>query len=74
LTLSAREDWLDTRNFTAKVTDKAFTWRAGLNYVLDSGLAPYAAYSTRFCRRRAQTSTAIRSCQHRQAGRGGAEV
>jgi len=62
LTLSAREDWLDTRNFTAKVTDKAFTWRAGLNYVLDSGLAPYAAYSTSFCRRRAQTSTAIRSC------------
>ena len=48
LTLSAREDWLDTRNFTAKVTDNAFTWRAGLNYVLDSGVAPYAAYSTSF--------------------------
>ena len=30
------------------MSDKAFTWRAGLNYVLDSGLAPYAAYSTSF--------------------------
>ena len=47
-TLSAREDWLKTRNFTADASDKAFTWRAGLNYVLDSGLAPYAAYSTSF--------------------------
>jgi iron complex outermembrane receptor protein len=49
LTLSAREDWLRSR--TAGVTtlsDSAFTYRAGLNYVFDSGFAPYVAYSTSF--------------------------
>lgn len=50
LTLSAREDWLDTRNDQAGVTvsDDAFTYRGGLNYVFDSGVAPYVAYSTSF--------------------------
>ncbi|WP_454691260.1 TonB-dependent siderophore receptor [Achromobacter aloeverae] len=28
--------------------DHAFTWRAGLNYKFDNGIAPYASYSTSF--------------------------
>ena len=48
VTLSAREDWLDTDNFGTSTSDQAFTYRGGVNYVTDSGLAPYAAYSTSF--------------------------
>jgi iron complex outermembrane receptor protein len=49
LTLSAREDWLRTRSgSTTVLSDSAFTYRVGLNYVTDSGLAPYVAYSTSF--------------------------
>ena len=50
VTLSAREDWLNTKNTQthASVGDRAFTYRSGLNYVFDSGLAPYAAFSTSF--------------------------
>lgn len=49
LTLSAREDWLRTRTAgTTILSDNAFTYRVGVNYVFDSGLAPYAAYSTSF--------------------------
>ncbi|MHB8530882.1 MAG: TonB-dependent siderophore receptor [Caulobacteraceae bacterium] len=49
LTVSAREDSLHTKNLGPMVTDdRAFTYRAGLNYVLPIGLAPYVAYSTSF--------------------------
>jgi iron complex outermembrane recepter protein len=49
LTLSAREDWLDTSNLdTPTLNDTAFTYRAGLNYIFRSGVAPYVAYSTSF--------------------------
>lgn len=54
LTLSGRSDWVstDTLNFIAKTKqnqdDQAFTGRAGLNYVFDSGVAPYIAYATSF--------------------------
>lgn len=50
LTLSARKDWLKTKddNTNNEVSDSAFTYRGGLNYVFDSGLAPYLAYSTSF--------------------------
>ncbi|RAK60218.1 TonB-dependent siderophore receptor [Phenylobacterium hankyongense] len=48
LTLSARQDWLDTRNSGVSVSDQATTYRVGVNYVFDSGLAPYASYSTSF--------------------------
>ena len=50
LTLSAREDWLDTTDNQTHTTvsDSAFTYRAGLNYVFSSGLAPYISYSTSF--------------------------
>lgn len=33
---------LDKRN------DQAFTWRGGINYVFDNGIAPYASYSESF--------------------------
>jgi len=54
LLLSARQDWASTDNdnhLTGKGTsqdDHAFTWRAGLTYLFDNGLAPYASYATSF--------------------------
>jgi iron complex outermembrane recepter protein len=54
LTLSGRHDDADTsvRDRLALTTtpqqDHAFTGRAGLNYVFDSGVAPYVSYSTSF--------------------------
>jgi iron complex outermembrane receptor protein len=54
LTLSGRQDWVstDTLNFIRNTTQsqdvQAFTGRAGLNYVFDSGVAPYVAYATSF--------------------------
>jgi iron complex outermembrane receptor protein len=53
--LGGRYDWsdIDTSDaalapykFAAK--DEAFSWRAGLLYNFDNGLAPYASYSTSF--------------------------
>ena len=50
LTLGARQDWVNIANRTTNTdTDqKAFTWRAGLNYVTQSGLAPYVSYARSF--------------------------
>jgi len=48
LTLSAREDWLETNTSGTRVSNSAFTYRAGLNYVFNSGLAPYVSYATSF--------------------------
>jgi len=48
LTLGARQDWLDETSAGQKIDDSAFTYRAGLNYVFSSGLAPYIAYATSF--------------------------
>ncbi|WP_456728465.1 TonB-dependent siderophore receptor [Bradyrhizobium sp. USDA 3364] len=54
LTLSGRSDWVstDTLNFLKGTQqsqdDQAFTGRVGLNYVFDSGIAPYIAYATSF--------------------------
>ncbi|MGP1666913.1 MAG: TonB-dependent siderophore receptor, partial [Rhodanobacter sp.] len=53
-TLGVRQDWAwrDTKNRTtrinAKQTDDAFTWRGGLTYLSDSGLAPSVSYSQSF--------------------------
>lgn len=33
---------------TVDTQDRALTWRAGLTYLFDNGLAPYASYSTAF--------------------------
>ncbi|MFD0987385.1 TonB-dependent siderophore receptor [Methyloligella solikamskensis] len=54
LTLGMRHDWAKTRfdsrvtNSVTKLDDEAFSWRAGLSYLFDNGLAPYASYSTSF--------------------------
>ncbi len=59
LTLGGRLDWAHTddtqnnaishaRTASADVRDRAFTWRGGLSYKFDSGLAPYISYSTSF--------------------------
>lgn len=53
-TVGIRQDWAsrETRNVrTGAVTrqkDDAFTWRAGLTYRFDFGLAPYASYTKSF--------------------------
>jgi iron complex outermembrane receptor protein len=56
--LAGRHDWssLDSRTTTlatgastnSDTTDGAFTWKAGLLYEFDNGVAPYASYSTSF--------------------------
>jgi iron complex outermembrane receptor protein len=54
LTLSGRSDWVETTaddlfSFTRQAqSDQAYSGRAGLSYVFDSGVAPYVAYSTSF--------------------------
>ncbi len=54
LTLGGRYDWatVDTLNRISnrrtKSNDEAFTGRAGLTYLFDFGLAPYASYSESF--------------------------
>jgi iron complex outermembrane receptor protein len=54
LTLSGRYDWVDTsvRNRLEpshpKESDSAFSGRVGLNYLFDSGVSPYVAYSQSF--------------------------
>lgn len=54
LTLTGRQDWVDvsTRdllmNTKSTQDDSAFSYRAGLNYVFDFGVAPYIAYSRSF--------------------------
>lgn len=44
LTLSLRHDWSEL----AAQKDKEFSYRAGLNYVFDSGVAPYIGYAKSF--------------------------
>ncbi|SFU37194.1 TonB-dependent siderophore receptor [Bradyrhizobium arachidis] len=54
LTLSGRSDWVRTTGedlfaLTHQTqSDQAYSGRAGLTYVFDSGVAPYVAYSTSF--------------------------
>lgn len=53
-TLSGRHDNVDSDNTnviagtTASQTDRKWSGRAGLNYVMPNGLAPYVAYATSF--------------------------
>lgn len=53
--LGARQDWIkenqtsqDPSLVIANEPDHKFTWRAGLVYLFDNGMAPYASYSTSF--------------------------
>ena len=50
VTLGSRYDWVKVDDFSADTSRKQhkFTWRAGANYVLDSGIAPYVSYATSF--------------------------
>ncbi len=54
LTVSGREDSVETDTLnrtngeTTPQNAHAFTWRAGLNYVFDNGVAPYVSYATSF--------------------------
>jgi len=56
LTLGGRFDWARGDSYgvsfdepwTDKTRDNAFSWRAGLNYLFDNGLAPYFSYATSF--------------------------
>ncbi|MGX9419419.1 TonB-dependent siderophore receptor [Vibrio sp. WJH972] len=54
LTLGLRHDWasLKTENnlnkTTSKQEDEEFSYRAGLVYLFDNGIAPYVSYSTSF--------------------------
>jgi iron complex outermembrane receptor protein len=56
--LAGRNDWSSIGSATTtlssgavknvQTTDSAFTWKAGLLYAFDNGIAPYASYSTSF--------------------------
>ncbi len=54
LVLSGRNDWVDQAQYdrlggtTAALDQHKFTGRIGLLYLFDSGVAPYASYSTSF--------------------------
>ncbi len=54
LTLGGRYDYAMTSvqdrvaGTTDRQNDQAFTWRGGLNYVFDNGVAPYFSYSEAF--------------------------
>lgn len=48
LTLGGRQDNVKSSSFGAGSTDNKFTYRAGLNYLFESGLSPYVSYSTSF--------------------------
>jgi iron complex outermembrane receptor protein len=51
-TLTGRQDWVSDTSYTSATPtttkpDK-FTWRAGLTYVTEAGIAPYVSYATSF--------------------------
>lgn len=54
LTLSGRQDWATTQNDdllagdSQTIDDSEFTYRAGLTYLFDNGIAPYVSYATSF--------------------------
>ena len=49
LTLNGRNDWVDRKPAVGESQDdEEFTYRAGINYVFDNGLSPYAQVATSF--------------------------
>jgi iron complex outermembrane recepter protein len=48
LTASARHDWVKSDDPGSKTSDEEFSYRAGLNYVFESGWAPYAQAARSF--------------------------
>jgi iron complex outermembrane recepter protein len=50
ITVSGRQDWVTVENnaTSTKQDQEKFTYRAGANYIFDSGIAPYISYGTSF--------------------------
>jgi iron complex outermembrane receptor protein len=48
LTLTGRQDWVNSVNFGAPQNDQKFSYRVGLNYIFPIGVAPYISYATSF--------------------------
>lgn len=48
VTLGGRQDFLGTDSFGAKTNENKFSYRAGVNYIFDSGLTPYFQASRSF--------------------------
>ncbi len=48
LTLSGRQDWVDSENADVPQKDQKFSYHVGVNYLFHSGLAPYVSYATSF--------------------------
>jgi iron complex outermembrane receptor protein len=52
LSLAGRQDWIERTSYVSspgtKTKDNKFTWRAGLTYVSEFGVAPYVSYATSF--------------------------
>lgn len=48
LTLAGRQDELDSENFGSDTSDSEFTYRVGLNYLFENGLAPYLQVAKSF--------------------------
>lgn len=48
VTLSGRYDTVKSTNFGDTVKDREFTYRGGVNYVFDNGVAPYLQTATSF--------------------------
>lgn len=52
--MGVREDWASAEDnnplqgYSISQSERAFTWRTGLVYLFDSGIAPYASYSKSF--------------------------
>ena len=52
--ISGRQDWAASHDFDrinnvkSDQSDSAFTWRTGVVYLFDNGVAPYASYATSF--------------------------
>lgn len=65
LTLSGRHDWVSTegvdyiKKTTQNQSDSAFSGRAGLNYLFDSGVSPYVAYARSFQPSTAATASGV---------------
>ncbi|MGH8123705.1 MAG: TonB-dependent siderophore receptor, partial [Rudaea sp.] len=48
VTLGGRYDNIDQTNSGTSETDSKFSYHAGVNYLLDNGVAPYVSYATSF--------------------------
>ncbi len=48
LTVGGRYDHVVSDNFGTSTTDNKFTYRVGVNYLFENGVAPYVSYATSF--------------------------